>query len=279
MAGIACGSLGRLEESEDHSRRAYKIAAAEGDTAEMGQILGSLADIERKRGKLAEANEACERAAAMHPKAVRIARAVQAYVLRDWGRFDESIELFHRHDESNKLVIPAHERRIQAVRALEAARVEAECGRVDDAWVDIQQAISELAGDAKLGVKCDAAAAYIHATRGLADDSRRVASQAEARLLKFAGDPSTCRGVLYDLGMAACARGDHEIGETCWTRYLELSPDPVYRPTALYLRGECYRHRGERPSAEADYRAAVAMNIDSHYAGLARRRLGEMASV
>src|SRR5262249_40221630 len=34
MAGVACGNLGRLEESEDHCRRAYDAAAALGDNAE-----------------------------------------------------------------------------------------------------------------------------------------------------------------------------------------------------------------------------------------------------
>jgi tetratricopeptide (TPR) repeat protein len=38
IAGVAYGNLGRLEESEDHHRRAYDVAAAEGDTSEMGQI-------------------------------------------------------------------------------------------------------------------------------------------------------------------------------------------------------------------------------------------------
>ena len=57
--------------------------------------------------------------------------------------------------------------------------------------------------------------------------------------------------------------GDHEKGENCWNRYLELSPDPVYRPTALYFRGECRRQRGDTSDAEADFREAVAMDIDT----------------
>ena len=155
MAGVACGNLGRLEEAEHHYRRAYDVAAAEDDAGEMGQILGSLASVQAKRGNLAEANEACIKAAAVDPKAIRMAVAVQSQILRGWGRFDEALELLGRHDGGPKLVIPAHEHRIQAVRALDVSRIEAECGRPDDAWAHIQQAIEVLGNDAKLGLYCE----------------------------------------------------------------------------------------------------------------------------
>jgi tetratricopeptide (TPR) repeat protein len=236
-----------------------------------------LAGIQRKRGNLAEAYEACSKAAATDPKAVRMALAEQSQVLREWGRYDEALELMRRYNETPKLVIPAYERRIQAVHALDRSRTEAECGRADDAWAHVQEAKAELAKDAKLGLKCDGAVAWILAVRGLADESRQVAGQVEARLTEFERDPSTCRGVMYDLGFAANARGDHENGEKCWNSYLELSPDPVHQPTALYHRGECRRQRGDTSGALADFRAAVAMNIDSHHASLARHRLDELA--
>jgi tetratricopeptide (TPR) repeat protein len=277
MAGVACDNLGRLEESEEHFRLAYDVAAAEGNRGAMGEILGNLADIQRKRGKLAEAQEACLKAAATDPKAVRMTLATQYAVLNSWGRFEEALQTLRRYAEAPGLVIPAHERRIQAVIALDMARIEAECGRADDAWVHIQEAVSELGNDAKLGLKCDSVAAWVFAVRGLADDSRRVADQARARLPEFERDPGTCRGVLFDLGMAACARGDHAEGLECWSRYLDLKPDPVYRPTALYFRGECRRNLGDPSAARADFREAVGMEIDTHYARLARRRLGELA--
>ena len=97
MAGVACGNLGRLDESEDHIRRAYDVAAAEADTGEMGQILGALADVQRKRGKLVEANEACQKAAAVDPGAVRMALAVQSQILSEWGRFDDAIATLSRY--------------------------------------------------------------------------------------------------------------------------------------------------------------------------------------
>jgi tetratricopeptide (TPR) repeat protein len=277
MAGVACGNLSRLEESEDHFRKAYDVAAADNDTPEMGQILGSLADIHRKRGNLTEAHEAALKAAAVDPQAVRMALAVQSQIMREWGRYDEALEMLRRYDKTTKFVIPAFERRTKAVIALDMSRIEAECGRADDAWVHIQEAVTELGNDAKLGLKCDAAAAWVFAVRGLAVDSQRVGAQSEARLKDFEGDPSTGRGVLFDLGMAACTRGDFEKGEECWSRYLDLGPDPVYRPTALYFRGECRRQQGDSSGASADFREAVALKIDTHFARLARLRLGEMS--
>ena len=278
MAGVACGNLSRLEESEEHCGRAYDVAVDLGDKGVVGEVLGSLAGIQRKRGNLAEAYEACSKAAAMDPKAVRMALAEQSHVLREWGRYDEALTLLRRHDEGPKLAIPGHERRIQAVRALDTSRIEAECGRADAAWAHIQEAKAVLANDAKLGLKCEGAVAWILAVRGLAEESQQLAGQVEARLIEFERDPSTCRGVMYDLGMAACVRGDHESGEKCWSRYLELSPDPVHQPTALYFRGECRRGRGDTTGARADFHDAVAMNIDSHHARLARGGLDEMSA-
>ena len=275
MAGLACGNLGRLEESEDHCRRAYDLADAERDASAMGQILGSLADIRRKRGKLAEADEACRKAEAVNPAAVRMSLAVRSQIRREWGRYDEALDLLGRHRETTSLVIPALERRLRAACALDMSRIEAECGRSDDAWAHVQEAISVLGNDAKLGLKCDAAASWVLAVRGLADDSRHVGDLVESRLSEFEQDPSTCRGALYDLGMAAWTRGDHETCEDCWSRYLLLSPDPVHRPAALYYRAECRRQRGDSSGAIADLREAVAMNIDSHHARLARGRLAE----
>ena len=243
---MACGNLGRLQESEDHFRRAYEVAAADGDKGEMGQILGSLADIQRKRGKLVEANEACLKTASMDPKAIRMALAVQCQILREWGRFDEALEMLRRHDQATNIVIPALERRVRATRALDMSRIEAECGRADDAWAHIQQAISELGNDAKLGLKCDAAAAWVLSARGHAEESRRVTGQVEDRLIAFEHDPSTCRGVLYDLGMAACTRGDHEKGGRLLEPLSRAESRPGPLPDGPVLPGRVLSTPGQR---------------------------------
>ncbi len=205
-----------------------------------------------------------------------MAFAVQAQIFRDWGRFDEALAAMARNAEGEKLVIPQMQRRVAAARALDSARIETEAGRANDAWPRIQEALTELSGDAKLSVKCDAAASWVLAGRGLADESRRIAEMLQPRLAAFEADPSTQRSVYYDLGMAALARGDYQAGIDCWTRYLVLSPDPVNQPSAYYQRGECHLNLGQHAAARDDFQSADAMNLDTYYSGLARRRLADL---
>ena len=188
MAAVACGNLGRLEESEQHYRQAYDGAASAKNTPEMAQILGSLADCLRKRGKLIEANQTCIKAAALDPKGRRMSLVVQSEILREWGRYDEALATLARHKDAGQIVIPDLERRFGAVVSLDTARVEAECGRADAAWSHIQEALAVLRDDAKLGFKCEAASCWVLAVRGLTDDSRRVSSELEKRLTDFERD-------------------------------------------------------------------------------------------
>jgi tetratricopeptide (TPR) repeat protein len=273
MAAVACGSLGRLEESERHYRHAYDAAAAEHDTGAMAEIAGWLANCLWKRGKLVEAKEACSRAVAMDPKAARVSLSVEADIFHDQGRYDEALAAVARCKEIGPLVTPSAERRVQAIRALGTARILAECSRGEDAWIHIQQALEVLKDDAKLGLMCEASTAWVLAAMGHAEDSRRLAASVENRLSSFKEDPSTCRSVLYDLGMAACASGDYLVGVKRWTLYMTQSPDPIYHPSGHFHRGECFRCLGQLIEANHDYRAAVAMNFDTHFTRLARRRL------
>src|SRR5205823_4168670 len=147
MAGLACGNLSRLEESEQHYHQAYDVSAAENNTSKMAETLGSLAGCLHKRGKLAEANEACVQAAAMDPKAVQISLAVQSQILRELGRYDDALAVLVRFKAGVESVIPAHKRRTLAACDLDAARIAAECGRASDAWLHIQEALAVLGDD------------------------------------------------------------------------------------------------------------------------------------
>ncbi len=276
MAGVACGNMVRLEESEGHFRQAYDLAAAEDNTPAMAQNLASLSNCLFEQGRLVEANETALKAAALDPKAARVSLSVQAQVLSIRGRYEEALAVYGRKRECEPLVIPASQRRIQAVSALDIARVEAKCGRLDAAWRRLEEARPVLCEDAKLGLKCESASCWLLAARGLTEESQRLAARVEARIAAFQEDPGTCRGAIYNLGMAACTRGDHDAGVNYWSCYLELSPHPVYQPTAFYYRGECLSQLGRLAEARDNYQAAVAMNIDTHDARLARRRLAEV---
>jgi tetratricopeptide (TPR) repeat protein len=277
MAGQACSNLGRLEEAEQHYRAAYDVAAALNNQPDMAAILATLAGNLCKRGKLAEASEACARATAMDPEGGRLAVAIQAEIFVSRGRYEDALAAMARHREAAPRFNPRGERRLGAARSLDVARIEAVCGRADDAWRHIHEAVAELSGDPRLGFKCQSTLAWVHAVRGDASESQRLAARLEAELAARERDPGICRYVLYDLAMAAGARGDHAAGVDCWTRYLALQPHPVYQPDALYHRGECCRHLGRLDEARADYQAAVNMDIASHFSRLALQRLGELA--
>lgn len=279
MAGIASGNLSRLDDAEDYTRRAYEAATADNRMSEASEVLGLLADYLRRRGKLAEARETGIKIAALKPKSERILFSLQSLILKEEGRYDDALAALVRAQEAGPFAIPSFERRSQAVIALSASRIEVERGRGDEAWQHIQKALNEFKDDAKLGLNCDAVLTWVLAVRGLSDESQHLAVQVNPRLAAFEGDPSTCRSVLYDLGMAACVRGDHAAGIECWNRYCTLNPDPVYQPTAYYYRGECHREIGQLSEAEANYRAAVNMNLETHHSKLAKNRLRELATL
>jgi tetratricopeptide (TPR) repeat protein len=272
LAGMISGELGEFDVAEDHLRRAYDLALAEENRGMRGQILAALADLQHKQGKLDEAYETAEGAKNLDPKAIRLAVAVQSAILSIQGRSEEALVTLQHHNENPEFSIPLNERRARAMIALIRARINAEAGKENDAHVAILEASAELGHDAKLGVQCDAVLSWITALQGLARDSRQLADEIEARLPEFDQDQSTRRAILFDLGMAAWARGDFEEGVNCWSRYLEEHPSPVYQPSAFYFRGECFQALGDLAGAKADYDAALALGIGTHHTRLARGR-------
>jgi len=274
MAAVALGNLGRLEESEERWRQAHALAVAEGVPDAAGECLAHLADILRKRGRLVEALAATRRAAALGPKATRAALAVQGELFRVWGRFDEALAALRAPREP--LPIPANERRLEAVRDLDTAKLQAEAGRPEVGWDLLQGAFAVLGDDAKLGLTCDAAAAWVLAAMGRRDDAERARRHVESRLGEFDRARGTQLILHHSLGKAALALGDPGGAEVYWRRYLDLKPDPVNLPTAWFHLGECRLGLGDRPGARSAYREACAPGLDTHAARLARRRLGEL---
>ena len=277
MAGVACSSLGRPEDPEQHFRLAYDAAAAEKNAPTMAEDLGSLARCLYKRGKLVEANEACLNATTMDPKAARQSLAVQSAIFWNWGRYDDALAVLARHKDVNEQIIPYFNRRVVAHFC---DRHRPHRGRVrpsQRSLVAHPRNRAEFSSDAKLSLICEAATSWVLSPpRGLSTSHNVSPASSKRSSPPSERDPSTCRSVLYDLGMAACTRGDHHAGIACWTRYLALSPDPVYQPTAYYHRGECHRQLAQLSEAINDYQAAVALNLDTHFSQLARRRLGEL---
>jgi tetratricopeptide (TPR) repeat protein len=277
MAALACDNLGRLDAAEEHGKLELALATAKGDQAREAECLVQLANYQKLRGKLKEAYEACTSAVNLSPATPRHSFMVQADILRVWGRFDEALAALQQARDANPHAIPSLERRSQAICCLSIAWLEAHVGRADDAWQHLSEAVTELGSDAKLGLWCDATAAWVFALRGDLERSARISTQVEERLAGLAQDRRSQLNALIHLGRAAAARGEFARGVDYWEQVLGLEPDPIERVSVLYYLGECHERLENVAEAQAVYQEAVGMQIDTHNARLARQRLAELS--
>jgi tetratricopeptide (TPR) repeat protein len=277
QAGASFADLGRLDEAEYHKRRAAELAATLGDPRRLADCLGDLAGVLRKRGRLAEALAACERAAAA-ARNTRHLETVRYEVLLSWGCFDEALAAINRAAGLDPLPTPRRESMIQGLFAFARAWILMEQRRLDEVGAHLDSAAAALRGDAKTTLWCDAAAVNLAALQGSRDEALAALDRVHARLPEFAQDRNTLSSVLGNLGRAALALGEYGRALDSWRLYLDLPPLPVDLPTAHYHLGECHRGVGDEASAVASYRAAVASGLDTHYARLAKDRLRTLAA-
>jgi tetratricopeptide (TPR) repeat protein len=270
MAAIACSNLGRLGDAERHVRVAVDHAKAPEKRAES---MALLAEYVMRRGNLVEAEKIAREAEALNPGKKRVPWAVIGSVKKEQGQFEEAIAAYERMNTIAEGHIPAYSRRASAAVSKELAPVYAEVGRLDDALELIHQAERELAEDPKLGVTLDAAAALVHAKCHERDQaSARMASSLE-RLKVIPESLATRKGALYILGRAALENDEPERAEEFLRAYLDLNPDPLYRPYAYYHLAECRRRLGDKAGGRALDVQAASTRFGTLYEQLARERL------
>lgn len=274
MGGVAYGVLGDLDKSETHRRRAYDLAEATGNRILAAEKLAHLAGILRKRGKLEEALEQCDRAMTMTPEAVRHVAVERSECLRSMGRFEEAIQALQQARAAASLPTPAAARRMQAVLSLGMAWTVADAGQLDAAWDHLQQAVS-LQQDKRLRLWHLATESRVLAQLGRYPEARYKAEQVEAQLPDFAEDRETLLGTRTSLARATFYCGDYEHSLKLLQLYFDLNPDPVMQPQAWYLRGENYRCSGDAVAAKAAYEQAVGLRLNTYYSRLAQERLAE----
>jgi tetratricopeptide (TPR) repeat protein len=273
MAGACCNDQGRLDQAEAHKRAALELAEAEGEPKAISDGLSDVADMLRKRGKLAEALPAAERAANAAPGDCRHAKMVQYEILKALGRFDEARATLEEAARAKGLQIPAMERRSQAVFDLSRAWLLVEMNQPEPARQHLRLAQHELHDDARLSLWCTSAEAWIAAVEGHEDEFVRLAQETESALVNSANDRNTLTGAFSSLGRGACVIGDWERGLRYWNRYFDAKPDPVNRPRGLFHQGLCLEGLGRESEARASWREAADMGIDTHYARLAASKL------
>jgi tetratricopeptide (TPR) repeat protein len=275
QAGASNASLGRLAEAEVHRQRAVALAETMGDARRLVDSVADLAEIQRKRGQLAEAFAACDRAArASRP--TRHLELIRYEILRSWGQFDEALAALWRASRIDPLPTVRAEELTQGIFAFGRATVLMEHGRLDEVPALLESTRRRVRGDAKIGLWCDAAAVRLAALCGRSDEVLDTLDQIEARLAEFAQDTNTRGGVLASLGRAALAVGAYDRALVYWEQYRALPPSPVELPVALYHLGEVHKGLGDPSTARSCYRAAVDTGLDTHYTRLARHRLSSI---
>jgi tetratricopeptide (TPR) repeat protein len=271
QAGASYGTLGRLEEAEFHRRRAVELAEGAGQTDKLADALADLAELQRKRGHLADALAACDRAAAV--KATRHVEGVRYEIFRSWGRFDEAFAANLRASQVDPNPTPRAEQMMQGVYAYGRAGLRMEQKRLEEVPALLEAAAAGVRGDAKLTVWCDTAQTRLAALEGRREDALRGLDRGERRLEDFAQDRNTRATILGNLGRAALALGEFQRALGYWQQYLDLPATPVDRPVAYYHLGEALRGLGDEAAARARYREAVATGLDTHHARLAEARV------
>jgi|SRR5579864_5453301 len=276
MAGVAYGNLGDWEAAERHRMRAYELATASGDSEKAAECFVQLADLRRTKGDLVSAEASCRQIISTSAKARRNALTILAEIQRTRGNFEEALEALRQARLAQALVIPALERRSQAVISLTMAWIEAEADQVHNAWNHLQQALSELGEDAKLGLWCDATAAWVFALLGQTEKALQILERAETRDGEFANDRTAQLNFHALLGKAAAALGDFERGKEHWEQFLALGPNRVNLPSGWYFLGESQRQLGDLEAARAAFQEACAFGVESYHAQLAKEKLSTL---
>ncbi len=246
MAAVGCSNLGRLDDAERHVRDAIERAPSDDQRAESLALLG---DYVMRRGDLDEAERIAREAEAILPGKKRMPWIVLGMIdeaARDTMKTRSGYSSTPRR--SRWATSRPSSRRTDAAIDTELAIFHAELGHGDDALALIVGAESEFAGDAKLVVSLDAAAALVHALGHKRDRAlARIASAEEGRA-RVPQDGTTQRAVLYLLGRAALLLDEPRRAEGFLREYLDRGPDPVFHAYAWYHLGGCRRRLGDESS-------------------------------
>jgi tetratricopeptide (TPR) repeat protein len=270
MAAVACSNLGRLEDAERHSRIGVELAPSPEQRAETLALLG---DYVMRRGDLDGAERIAREAEAMLPGQKRMPWLIIAQVERERDRLEEAIRAREKAKTVEVGHIPPLNRRMNAVIDNFLAIDHVELGHRDIALQLIEGAEAELAGDPKLGVTLDAAAALVYALAGERDEALDRIASADRGRHDVPEDGSTQRSVLSLLGWAALEVDDPERAEDFLHSFLDLEPDPLYWPYAWYHLATCRRGLGDEAGGREYDAMAASSRFGCRWERYARERL------
>jgi|GEM_PF-1741720 len=290
MAGMACSNQGDLESAEAHFFRVLEASETDAVPEEAIRALAMLADIQRKRGHLAEALAAAKRAAEKYDGPSRAGALVEVECLRDMGRFDEARAVAVRIAQGPQHALPSVARQMKAVCTLTLACVEAAADRPEAALAALRDTREHLKAvnqssvwppppasrESKNGLHCDALQMRVHAQLGQQEAAWRLWESVENRLSRYADDRTVLMNVYGQFARAAFYLGALAESRASWQHYLDCKPHPLGLLSAHYWLGETHLCLGETDAARDCFRQAAAPGIDSLDARRAAARLNEL---
>lgn len=274
QASLSYSNQGDLERSEHYDRIASELARELGSQKELALALAHMGENLRKRGRLADALEAVEKARQIED--VRACHTLLSSIHLSAGRFDKALEEFEVAGRTGVEGLGRLENKMQAIFDLTAFRLLVEFDRIDEAAERLDRSAHALASDPKQTLLWKAASARIAALRGERERAHALMAEVEDGQGKFAGDRSTQHLCLTLRAQAFQSLGELDEARATWERYLVASPDPVFQPGALYQLGECLLGQGDQTAAIDFYQRADALGLETHGSNQARRRLAEL---
>jgi tetratricopeptide (TPR) repeat protein len=268
--------LGRYQEAEDHVRAGLNLAKAPGTRAD---LLIQAAGHACRRGALNEAECMAADAEALGPRAVGASLMVQARVHGLRGEYTPAIKLLEQARKRGPMPMAQAEARRIAEIDRWMALYHVRLGQTDRALMRLAWAEDVVGDDPRLKPGIDAAFAWIHAVRREVAAAHARLASAEAGLQQTDVEPKRRRTHWLLLGHARLALGDAAGAEPWYRAFLELDPEPVYRPQALYFLAECRQRQGDLAGAIALDREAASTDIGLLYERLARERLASYEPV
>jgi tetratricopeptide (TPR) repeat protein len=258
-----------------HRRQALELATTAGSKDQVAKCMMQLAAVQRQRGRLNEAMQMCEQAKELSIAERRAVYAVQQECLRDWGRFEEALEVLNLARGAQKFPTPSAQRRMDAAFSASEAILQAELGHPEAALSLFDNALEGVQNDPKLSLQFRASRVWALGMLGHREEVATQTEAIEAELPKYAKARGTQTDCLSSLGRAFFILEDYRRSQGFWERYLAEQPDPIYLPKVYYFLGECLLRTGDAAGAVNRFRQAVETGQDTYYVRCARRRLAE----
>ncbi len=276
MAGVGYSTQGNITESERHRTTALDLATASGNKEQVAHVLAQLANIERKRGNLAEAIDLARKAGAMTAGAKRQSDLIEAESQRLRGDYPAARQCMQSAQQGKPYAKPSDQRRMQGVFLLGSAWIELEAQEPQTALDFLQQAAALFPEDGKLSVWCQISVVNALTMLGHSEPMQQTLNWVEAKLPEFANDRETQMNAATMRARVAFMQADYARSLSLWEAYLALKPDPVEQPKGWYHIGECHFQMKDWQRAQEAYARSVGFGFDTAYVRKSQQRLTEI---